>query len=80
MVAAWCGEADPYAPPAHIDALRAEMIAAGAKYQITLLGGVEHGFTDPDAATLNRPGISYDAAAAKVSWAGTLALLEAALG
>ena len=80
MGAAWGGGADPYAPQAHIDQLRAEMQAAGTRYQITLLGGVEHGFTDPDAAALGRPGIVYDAAAAKVSWAGTLALLQETIG
>ena len=79
VVAAWCGEQDPYAPPEHIDALRAEMIAAGARYQITMLGSVAHGFTDPDAARLNMPGIGYDEVAARVSWAGTLALLDATL-
>jgi hypothetical protein len=28
---------------------------------------------------MNRPGIAYDALADKVSWAGTVALLQAAL-
>jgi hypothetical protein len=38
-----------------------------------------HAFTDPNAAAMGREGIAYDAIADRVSWAGTLALLEAAL-
>jgi dienelactone hydrolase len=75
-VAAWCGAQDPYAPLADIDALRGELEAAGASYQIHTLGEVAHSFTDPDAAKAGRPGIAYDARADRLSWAGTLALLE----
>lgn len=75
-VAAWCGARDPFAPLADIDALRAELEHAGARYDLTVLGHVAHSFTDPDAGRIARPGIAYDALADTVSWAGTMALLD----
>ena len=78
-VAAYCGARDPYAPMEHIDALRGELTAAGASHTITIFSDAEHGFTDPDAAKIGRPGIAYNAIAAKTSWAGTLALLDEVL-
>jgi len=78
-VAAYCGASDPYAPLEHITALREELAAAGASHTVTIFGDAEHGFTDPDAASHGRPGISYNAIAAKTSWAGTLALLDEVL-
>lgn len=75
-VAAYCGGKDPFAPAETIDGLRRELEAAGARHQVTIFGDVEHSFTDADAALMGRPGISYDALADRVSWAGTLALLE----
>lgn len=76
QVAAYCGAADPYAPPEAVEVLRGELTAAGARHQITVFSGVEHAFTDPEAGKMGRPGIAYDALADRVSWAGTLALLE----
>jgi dienelactone hydrolase len=78
-VVAWCGALDPYAPLADVDALRAELIAAGARWQVHVLGAAAHSFTDPDAAEMDRPGIAYDETADRVSWAATLAQLEVAL-
>lgn len=79
-VAAYCGAKDPYAPLADIEGLRQELDAAGASQQIMVFGDAEHSFTDPEPATETRlPGISYNAIADKVSWAGTLALLETVL-
>jgi dienelactone hydrolase len=75
-VAAYCGARDPFAPVDTIDGLRRELEAAGARHQVTIFGNVEHSFTDPDAGRMGRPGISYDPLADRVSWAGTLALLE----
>jgi dienelactone hydrolase len=79
MVQVWTGGRDPYAPTADVDAFRAEMEVAGAEHQIMLMTFAEHGFTDKDAGALGRPGISYDALADAVSWAGTVALLEIAI-
>lgn len=75
-ITAYCGGKDPFAPAETIDGLRRELEAAGARHQVTIFGDVEHSFTDADAALLNRPGISYDVLADRVSWAGTVALLE----
>jgi dienelactone hydrolase len=79
-VAAYCGAADPYAPAEAIESLRRELGEAGARHQITVFSGAEHGFTDPEAGKMGRPGIAYDALADRVSWAGTLALLETVFG
>lgn len=79
QVAAWCGTEDPYAPLTDIDTLRQELTAANARFQITEFSGVAHSFTDPDAAAMGQEGIRYDAIADRVSWGGTMALLDAAL-
>lgn len=76
-VVAYCGARDPYAPLDHIDALRDELTAAGARYQITIFGDAAHSFTDAiAAAAANLPGIEYHALSDRLSWAGTVALLE----
>lgn len=79
-VAAYCGALDPYAPMDTIDGLRAEMTEAGVRYNISIFGNAAHSFTDPDAASMGMPGIEYNAVADKVSWGGTIALLQATLG
>jgi dienelactone hydrolase len=79
VVTVYTGAKDPYAPTKDVEAFRREMIAAQARWQLTVFSEAEHGFTDPDAAKMNRPGISYDALADRISWAGTLALLETEL-
>jgi dienelactone hydrolase len=80
-VIAYCGAEDPYAPLEDVDDLRREMKDAGVRdFQITLFGGVAHGFTDPDSASLHLEGVQYDALANDLSWTGTLALLEHLFG
>lgn len=74
-VIAYCAGRDPYAPLEHFDAFRKEMADAEVTHQVTLFSDAEHSFTDPDHDGI-QPGISYDALADSVSWAGTLALLE----
>lgn len=78
-VAVYTGAKDPYAPLSDVDALRDELAAAGATYDITIFGDAYHSFTDPGANGMGRDGIAYDAMADKLSWAGTLALLKAVL-
>lgn len=78
-IAAFCGAQDPYAPLAHIESLRAELEAAGARYTITTFGDAAHGFTDPAADSMGREGIAYHAMAARLSWAATVELLGAVL-
>lgn len=81
-VVAYCGAQDPFAPIEDVDALRRELTAAGARYQITVFGDAAHSFTDPDAERMSPDieGIRYNAIAHRVSWAGTLTLLAALLG
>ena len=76
-VHAYCGAQDPYAPLAQIESLRAEMALAGVRHTITTFGEAAHGFTDPAADGMGRAGIAYNALADRLSWAGTVALLEA---
>jgi dienelactone hydrolase len=78
-VSVYAGGKDPYAPPEHIDALRQELTAAGARFQATVFDEARHAFTDPGADAMGREGIAYNAVADRVSWAGTVALLEATL-
>lgn len=77
-VALYCGGRDPYAPMEDIETIRRELDAASARHQITVFGEAQHAFTDPDAAG-GRPGIAYHPVADAVSWAGTVALLDATL-
>ncbi len=79
-VVAYCGAHDPYAPLADVDALRAEMQHANAKFQVTVFGTAGHGFTDPDAARLGLDGVHYDELANELSWTGTLVLLQHVFG
>jgi dienelactone hydrolase len=78
-VVAYCGAHDPFAPLDEVDALRQEMAEAGARYQITVFGEAAHSFTDPAAASMGMEGIRYNQMAHRMSWAGTLALLEETL-
>lgn len=79
QVAIWTGGRDPYAPLAEYDAVRREFEIAGANFHLTLFSHAEHSFTDPDHHGI-LPGIAYDPMSHKVSWAGTLAMLEQAFG
>ncbi len=74
-VVAYCAGKDPYAPIEHVDQLREELSAAGVRHQITVFSDAEHSFTDPDHHGM-QPGIAYDPLAHRISWAGTLALLD----
>ena len=76
-VAIYTGGKDPYAPPEHVEALRRELVAADARFQLTVFDDAYHAFTDPQADAMGRAGIAYDRIADRVSWAGTVALLEA---
>lgn len=77
-VAVYTGARDPHAQRSDVEALRAELVAAEADWQITEFGGAYHAFTDPTAAT-PATGRAYDPLADQVSWAGALALLRARL-
>jgi len=78
-VVAWCAGQDPYAPLTHVEDFRREMRGAEASHQITMFSYAQHSFTDPDHEGMQE-GIAYHPLACRVSWAGTLALLEHVLG
>lgn len=65
------GEADSYVPQEDIDALKAEMKAAGADFSFVNYPGAKHGFTSPDADRLAKEhgmNLAYDPAADADSW------------
>jgi dienelactone hydrolase len=63
------GTHDPIILGPERDAFAAEMTAAGADWQMLLLGGVGHSFTNPDVDALGFPGFAYDPVADRRSWA-----------
>jgi dienelactone hydrolase len=68
------GAEDPIAPKARRDAFEAEMREAGAKWQMLLLGGLYHSFTD---VGINAPGEAvYDEHAARQSYAWAHAFID----
>jgi dienelactone hydrolase len=74
-VAVFTGTLDPNVPRAHVEALREELIAAKADWQITEFGQAYHAFTDMRAAA-PESGRQYDPLADEISWADTLILLK----
>lgn len=78
QVAVYTGGKDPHVPRAHVDALRDELTAAGADWNITEFANAYHAFTDPEADTPDT-GREYDMVADRVSWAGMQALLDTIL-
>ena len=78
-IAVYTGDKDPYVPHTHVETLREEMIAARAQWQITIFGETYHSFTDPEADPSHIPGTRYDPLADRLSWEGTLTLLEVLL-
>ena len=67
------GAADPYVPPAQVEAFGQEMDAAGADWQMVSYGHAVHSFTNPAAGDDPARGAAYDARAAARSWATMLA-------
>jgi len=66
------------APPAAVEALAAELTAAGADWQIHAYGSTLHGFTNP-AANAPENGLQYSATADRRSWTALEAFLAEAL-
>ena len=63
------GADDPAVPPEHRKAFEDEMRAGQVDWQMTVFGGVVHGFTNPDADKAGRPEmLRYDAWADACSW------------
>ncbi len=72
------GNEDPMVPVETVNALAAELTAAGADWQIHVYGNTMHAFTNPDA---NDPdfGTVYNADADRRSWVSTVNFLAEVL-
>lgn len=79
-VVAYHGWDDPMVPPDAVVALAKELTEAGADWQIHGYGQTGHAFTNPAAAGLGIPGVDYNAAAARRSWAALHDYLDELFG
>lgn len=77
QVTVYTGSNDHYVPKEQVEDFRAEMVAAGAEWHIMEFGNATHSFTDPNVREIPVAGLVYDPLADAVSWAGTVALLDA---
>jgi dienelactone hydrolase len=71
---------DPMVTPDAVVALGNELTEAGADWQIHAYGHVGHGFTNPNAASLQIDGVFYHELAAERSWTAFINFLEEVLG
>ena len=69
-----CAEIDKWAPPPHVEKLKAALLAAGHPHRLEVYPGVEHGFAFP-----LRAGI-YNQAAAERHWERLFSLFKRRLG
>ena len=72
------GGADPFVPPDQVEAFKKKMTDAGARYEVVVIPGAMHGFTNPDAGKFGMPQLAYSAEADKASWTDLLAMLKSA--
>ena len=79
-VVAYHGWDDPMVPPDAVVALAKQLTDAGADWQIHGYGHTGHGFTNPKVGALNIPGVDYNAAAARRSWAALHDYLDELFG
>ena len=63
------GGQDPHVPMTDVTAFAAEMTSAGADWQLNIYGTAMHGFTHQHAVPGAQPGVAYDLAADKRSFA-----------
>ena len=62
------GALDPFITLEHVTTFAREMQDAGVDFQVILYGGAMHGFTNPAADRLARPGVAYHAVSDLRSW------------
>jgi dienelactone hydrolase len=79
-VVAYHGWDDPMVPPEAVVGLAKELTDAGADWQIHGYGHVGHAFTNPNAHKINVPGVAYNQAAARRSWAALNDYLDELFG
>jgi dienelactone hydrolase len=70
------GAADPFITMKDVVAFSEEMSRADADWQLNLYGRAMHGFTHDRAAAGETPGVAFDPAADRRSFAATLAFLD----
>lgn len=75
------GAQDPFAAKADRETFEAEMIEAGAEWQMTVYGSGKHGFSDPisDEMASVIPGVGYSALIDRLSWRQATEFLDAVL-
>jgi dienelactone hydrolase len=71
------GADDPFCTPQHRADFEGEMRAAKADWQMLVLGGAQHAFTNRAIDPALRPGCAYNKAADERSWAAMRALFDA---
>ena len=70
------GSADPMVTAEQVGAFEKEMTDAHADFRIIRYPGAKHSFTNPDANKAGVPGLEYNAAADKKSWAELIAFFK----
>jgi dienelactone hydrolase len=70
------GASDPWVPAEQRAAFEREMTDAGVDWQLLLLGGNVHSFTNPAVDALENPALRYDAAAEARAWRAVLGLFD----
>jgi len=78
-VLALAGGSDPHASHEEQLAFEAEMNAIGADWSLTIYGGAEHAFTNPESSTRGIGGLAYHQTADERSWRAMLALFDEVL-
>lgn len=74
------GAADPIIPAASRETFVSEMDTAGADWQVLLMGGVGHSFTNTEVTAMGLAGFAYDEAADRRSWSAMRGLFDEVLG
>ncbi len=74
------GADDPLIPPEARLAFEREMREAKVDWQMTLYGNTGHGFTNPGASAMNRPGFFYEPASDARSWAAMRGFFDEIFG
>ena len=62
------GADDPYVSEDELKNFKSEMQAAGADWEMCILGNAVHSFSNPDADAAKIPGIAYNEPAARRGW------------
>ena len=78
-IAVFTGARDPLVPPDDVAGFQAEMMRAGADWQMSIYGRALHSFTNVDVDGLDDARMAYDRRSHEHSWAALLAFLDDAL-